>query len=151
MRVEHSMCLRSCALLACGRPVCAGTTAMPPLSCEQCRSIFGSAAVCIFLARPRPKGTSAEMWGPSQRISKIRECIIADHDGHNQCHPWMSQASKMDMYACKHVGQQPALGLHYLPDELPNDVWEAVGAYVDNFALGTEEILKPTNGPAAGC
>ena len=24
------MCLRSCALLACGRPVCAGTTAMPP-------------------------------------------------------------------------------------------------------------------------
>ena len=106
--------------------------------------------VHFFGARPRPKGTSAEMWGPSQRISKIRECIIADHDGHNPCHPWMSHASRMDAHVCKRV-RRPAFGLHYLPDDLPDDVWEAVGAYMENFALGTEEILKPTNGLAAGC
>ena len=92
---EHSMCLRSCALLACGRPVCAGTTAMPPFIMRAMWLHFrkkGGMHIC--LARPRPKGNSAEMRGPSHTISKIRERIIADHDGHNTCHPWRSLASR---------------------------------------------------------
>ena len=64
VRVEHSMCLRSCALLACGRPVCAGTTAMPPLSCEQCRSIFGSVAVCILFGTTPAEGYVCRDVGP---------------------------------------------------------------------------------------
>ena len=52
----------------------------------------------------------------------------------------MSLASRMDVNVCKPL-VRPTEGLHYKPDELPNDVWQAVGAYMENFALGTEEIL----------
>ena len=46
----------------------------------------------------------------------------------------------MDANVCKPLGR-PTEGLHYKPDELPKDVWQAVGTYMENFEVGTEEIL----------